>query len=196
MFSKFKNENFIQKYSIDKSVTRGVIKFFDKSPQGMIGKKPGKVGHAKLDTEHKDSTDMSVLAHHILKSKVLREYFEQLTFCIEKYKKKYIYSDDQQAAFRLEGANIQKYKPGQGYKLWHYENAGCEFSGKRHLVFMTYLNNADHAGTEFYHQNKRFKCKEGDTLIWPAAWTHTHRGEISKKQKTDKYIITGWWRYD
>ena len=135
MFSKFKNENFIQKYSIDKSVTKGVIKFFDKSPRGMIGKKPGKVGHSKLDTAHKDSTDMGVLAHHILKSKVLREYFEQLTFCLEKYKKKYIYSDDQQAAFRLEGANIQKYKPGQGYKLWHFENAGCE------------LNNADHAGT-------------------------------------------------
>ena len=60
---------------------------------------------------------------------------------------------------------------------------------------MTYLNDCLHAGTEFFYQNKRYQCKAGDTLIWPAAWTHTHKGEISKKQKTTKYILTGWWRY-
>ena len=32
--------------------------------------------------------------------------------------------------------------------------------------------------------------KKGLTLIWPADWTHTHRGVIS--QTKEKTIITGW----
>ena len=59
---------------------------------------------------------------------------------------------------------------------------------------MTYLNTVkDGGGTEFYYQNKKFKAKEGVTLIWPADWTFTHRGIISKK--CEKYIITGWLSY-
>jgi len=64
------------------------------------------------------------------------------------------------------------------------------------LVFMTFLNTCKHAGTMFYYQNKTYECKKGDTLIWPAAWTHTHKGVISNKQKTDKYIATGWYYYE
>ena len=58
---------------------------------------------------------------------------------------------------------------------------------------MTYLNTCKAAGTMFYYQNKTFKCKKGDTLIWPAAWTHTHKGQISTTET--KYIITGWYCY-
>ena len=61
---------------------------------------------------------------------------------------------------------------------------------------MTYLNTVPYGGTEFFYQNKRFKAVIGDTLIWPASWNHTHKGEISKKQTKTKYIITGWWHYE
>ena len=61
------------------------------------------------------------------------------------------------------------------------------------LVFMTYLNTCKKAGTMFYYQKKTFECKIGQTLIWPAQWTHTHKGVISNKET--KYIITGWWSY-
>ena len=43
------------------------------------------------------------------------------------------------------------------------------------------------------YQNKTFKAKKGDTLIWPSGWTHTHRGIVSQTQ--EKYIITGWWSF-
>ena len=65
-------------------------------------------------------------------------------------------------------------------------------AGTRHLVFMTYLNSVDDGGeTEFLHQNIKVKPKKGLTLIWPADWTHTHRGVVSPSQ--DKYILTGWY---
>ena len=45
-------------------------------------------------------------------------------------------------------------------------------------------------GTEFFHQNLSTPAKRGLTLIWPAYWTHTHRGIVSRLK--EKYIVTGW----
>ena len=44
------------------------------------------------------------------------------------------------------------------------------------------------------YQNKTFECKKGATLIWPAQWTHTHKGVISNEET--KYIATGWYSYE
>ena len=55
---------------------------------------------------------------------------------------------------------------------------------------MTYLNNAPNAGTQFKYQKLTTPCKKGLTLIWPAEFTHTHRGVISDTH--EKTIITGW----
>lgn len=58
---------------------------------------------------------------------------------------------------------------------------------------MTYLNDvvpADGGLTVLTHYGLEFKPKKGQTLIWPAMWTHAHRGNIVKGGS--KYIITGW----
>ena len=44
--------------------------------------------------------------------------------------------------------------------------------------------------TEFLNQGIRCKPEAGKLLIWPAGWTHVHRG--NPNYTTDKYIITGW----
>ena len=95
----------------------------------------------------------------------------------------------------IEPVNIQYYKPSQGYHAWHTERTTHkEPEGHRHLVFMTYLNDVNAKGeTEFYHQKMKVKPRKGLTLIWPADWTHTHRGVTSHTQ--EKYIITGWLSY-
>ena len=90
-----------------------------------------------------------------------------------------------------EPINIQHYKKGGGFKTWHYEyNPHHHFMHKRVLVFMTYLNDVEDGGTEFLHQHLTTPAKKGLTLIWPAYWTHTHRGVISRLK--EKYIVTGW----
>jgi hypothetical protein len=59
---------------------------------------------------------------------------------------------------------------------------------------MTYLNDVtDDGETEFYYQQVKFQPKKGLTVIWPADWTHTHRGIASMTQ--DKYIVTGWYNF-
>ena len=59
---------------------------------------------------------------------------------------------------------------------------------------MTYLNDVEDGGTEFYYQGLKTKAEKGLTLIWPSDFTHTHRGIISNTK--EKYIATGWFSYD
>ena len=59
---------------------------------------------------------------------------------------------------------------------------------------MTYLNDINDGGeTEFLYQNIKIKPRKGLTLIWPADWTFTHRGNFAPSE--EKYIVTGWFNY-
>jgi hypothetical protein len=96
----------------------------------------------------------------------------------------------------VQAPHIQKYNPGGGFFKWHCERAQATpaLNSTRHLVFMTYLNDVTDGGeTEFQLQELKVQPKKGLTLIWPADWTHTHRGNPSPTQT--KYIITGWFNF-
>lgn len=87
--------------------------------------------------------------------------------------------------------NFQKYTPGNHYSTWHCENNGKKQFEKRVFAFMTYLNTVEDGGeTEFLYQKWKVTPKKGKTLVWPAYFTHTHRGLPAKNEL--KYIITGW----
>lgn len=86
---------------------------------------------------------------------------------------------------------LQRTKPGGGYHVWHAENTTYEMA-HRTLVWMIYLNDDFTGGeTEFLHQHKRLTPKRGTVVIWPAAWTHQHRG--NPPLEGTKYILTGWY---
>lgn len=85
---------------------------------------------------------------------------------------------------------IQKTLPGGGYHLWHCEVNDID-SCRRILVWTLYLNDDFEGGeTEFLYQHKRIKPKTGTLVIWPAGFTHVHRG--NPPLSGVKYIITGW----
>ena len=87
--------------------------------------------------------------------------------------------------------NIQKYEEGQGYFTLHNEQDNENPS--RMLVWMLYLNDAE-CGTEFPYQDKVTDAKRGRLVLWPAAWTHPHKGVTPNKGL--KYIATGWYCYE
>jgi hypothetical protein len=90
-------------------------------------------------------------------------------------------------------AKVQKTKPGQGYHIWHCEHAHRD-NGARIATWTAYLNDDFEAGeTEFLYQQYRYKPKKGDMVIFPASYTHVHRG--NPPIGGDKYIITGWFQY-
>lgn len=85
---------------------------------------------------------------------------------------------------------IQKTKIGGGYHVWHYESGGREYSN-RLLTWILYLNDVQEGGeTEFLYQHMRVRPEQGTLVIWPAAFTHTHRG--NPPLSNEKYIVTGW----
>ena len=85
---------------------------------------------------------------------------------------------------------VHKVKENQGYHKWHCENAGYE-NRDRFLTYMTYLQAPSEGGeTEFLFQSKRIDPVVGRTLIWPAGFTHKHRG--NPPLKGEKFYITGW----
>ena len=114
-------------------------------------------------------------------------YVKKLQEVLNNYTLKY---DDSQRLpeYQLEQhTNLQKYEPGQGYKVWHFEDGGEIINttlgnARRLLVFMTYLNDvkSDNGNTYFPHFDLKIKPEKGKTLIWPAEWTHAHAGEILK----------------
>ncbi len=87
---------------------------------------------------------------------------------------------------------VQKTPPGGGYHLWHHENADL-YHSHRELVWMIYLNDVPEGEgeTEFLYQRRRIKPTAGTVVIWPAGFTHTHKGNTVLT--TDKYIVTGWY---
>ena len=65
----------------------------------------------------------------------------------------------------------------------------------RMLVWMIYLNTVtDAGGTYFSNHKKTTDAVEGRVVIWPAFWTHFHKGIPSLTQV--KYIATGWYNFE
>jgi hypothetical protein len=84
----------------------------------------------------------------------------------------------------------QKTAIGGGYHSWHCEASSRGYS-QRVLSYVLYLNDVDEGGeTEFLYQRKRFKPTVGTLVIFPAHFTHTHRG--NPPLSNTKYILTGW----
>ena len=87
--------------------------------------------------------------------------------------------------------NLQKYSPGGGYHVLHCENYNTGKHRTNILAWMYYLNTVrEGGGTYFSNFDLTVNAVEGRLVIWPAYWTHFHKGIVSKTY--DKYIATGW----
>jgi len=88
---------------------------------------------------------------------------------------------------------IQKTTSGGGYHTWHSEN-GSFLYRDRVVTWMIYLNDIpleNGGATDFFHQEVSFQPKKGTVVLWPAAYTHVHRGSFLTGN-ISKYIATGW----
>lgn len=91
-----------------------------------------------------------------------------------------------------EEVKLQRTPPKGGYHVWHCEQDSVQHAA-RVLVWTIYLNDIPYneGETEFLWQGIRLNPKAGRCAIWPAAFTHTHRG--NPVYASNKYIATGWY---
>ena len=114
---------------------------------------------------------------------------------IEEYKTIYPAIDTYISSWQVyRWAQLMRYMAGDYYSREHCENSGSVTPDDCHTrVFgwMAFLNNIQEGGgTMFTQQNVIIKPREGDLYIWPAHWTHMHKGVVAPTET--KYIITGW----
>ncbi len=183
------NPNFIGSWLIKPtSICDELIDYFeskeDKQRKGICS--------GGINTETKDSIDITIKPKEILLpgNEIFKKYFNELFLCQLDYVKQWPFINEISKKFEIGSFNLQRYKPGQHFKKIHTERSGID-SLHRIFAFMTYLNNVEEGGsTYFKHYDLEIQPQQGLTLIWPAEWTHAHKGNILKKGS--KYIITGW----
>ena len=164
-----------------------LIRYHQDAGDKQVGMMTGNDGQGRVDKQAKDSIDVTLPA-----GELANRYLRALSAVTRAYVTRYPFSNKLVPWGVVEPMAIQHYLPGGGYKIWHFERDNRnELIARRHLAFMTYLNTVeDGGGTLFHYQDYRVQAQKGLTLIWPAEWTHTHRGEVSPTE--EKYIITGW----
>jgi hypothetical protein len=178
---------FIGGWYIPSNLCDELIQIYKNNPKNHS---PGVVGPpVRIDPERKESTEIAFSPKYNHPSFIIyKKYLEE---AVHRYQAKYPETVEFLKFGLIESPNIQYYKPGQGFKIWHYERSSKEEN--RCLVFMTYLNDVPDGGTHFKYQDLTTPAEKGLTLIWPTDFTHTHKGQVTKKH--EKYILTGWLGY-
>jgi len=114
--------------------------------------------------------------------------FPKLQPCIDNYIESFSILNNNK--FLFYDCKLKKIPEGGGFHNWHYENSSLMTSA-RSFVIQVYLNdNFEYGETEFLYQGKREKPVAGDVLVFPASFTHTHRG--NPPIGGTKYLATTW----
>lgn len=183
-------ENFIRGYQLDDTLCDNLLNVYKKAPDRF--KNPG-IQQGKVAS--KKSTDLVLKPTNERNTPVVGQYISFLEQCLDDYLNEFEVLKYNNNLKLIETFNIQHYNPGEGFYDWHCEFVpGIAPYNDRVLVWMTYLNTVEDAGTIFPYQQMQTKAVKGLTLIWPAHFTHTHKGQINNE--LEKTIITGWFSHD
>jgi prolyl 4-hydroxylase len=184
-----KSPNFIGSWNMENDeLCNEIIKFFEENKslqqKGIVGN--------MVDPKKKQTTDITIIPSQLKDPKysLFNSYFDLLNDCFSDYKSQYPFLNTFLKKTHIGHFNVQKYLSGDHFSLLHSERTSLGFL-HRVFAWMTYLNNVDDGGTtDFEYYDIKVKPEIGKTLIWPAEWTHAHRGSVLKSGT--KYIITGW----
>ena len=186
--------DFIYKEKINEDVVNGILDFYN--TQTIFEKWPGETiddnGGGMVDPSIKDSMDNPVFIG-ITDTRV-RDFTGEVNRVMNNYVDRFPLCAKTNVFKMEEFFNLQYYKPGGGYHMWHCERQSSSRSNTyRHMVWMTYLNDVPDGGTEWFHQDLYVPAEKGMTVIWPADWTYHHRGR--KSDTSEKIIATGWYHF-
>ncbi|NKC12075.1 MAG: 2OG-Fe(II) oxygenase [Gammaproteobacteria bacterium] len=162
--------------------------------------KVGTIGDGRVDETIKRSTDLTISPRALeLRSHApFKTYMDALLECFKDYTKQWPFLGEFLDRVHIGPFNIQRYEEGGHFSSVHSERTSL---GHLHrvLAWMTYLNDVPlndvpaNGETEFVHFGLKVRPEAGKTLIWPAEWTHAHRGLPVTGGR--KYIITGWMHF-
>ena len=189
-----KYPNFIGSWAIEpQSICDELIAYFELNKRKQ---KQGVTAGGK-NLEIKNTIDLNVLPKELLlpENKCFQNYFTALFECYADYVEQWPFLKGFSNELHIGSFNIQRYEKGQHFQKVHSERSSIS-TLHRLFAWMTYLNDVapqDGGSTIFTHYGLKFQPKKGQTLIWPAEWTHAHKGSLLTGNS--KYIITGWMHF-
>ena len=181
--------NFIGSWVMESLICDQIISYYEKNKEKQI---QGSTSRGTISLETKNRRDISISPKELnLKgNEIFNKYFENLFEFYKDYNKQWPFLASIVTQLEIGRFNIGKYIIGQHFQKIHTERATLG-SLHRLLAFMTYLNDVEDGGsTYFSHYDLDIQPQKGLTIIWPAEWTHAHKGNIV--HSGSKYIITGW----
>ncbi|MBW3048497.1 2OG-Fe(II) oxygenase [Prochlorococcus marinus XMU1403] len=182
------NPNFIGSWKIESLLCDEIISHYERNQQKQ--KQGQTAGGIELESKNRLDITLSPKELMLPENKIYKKYFESLFECYKDYNVQWPFLGEIVDHLDIGNFNIGKYSPGQHFQKTHCERIGLS-TLHRLLAFMTYLNDVEEGGsTYFNHYDLDIKPKKGLTLLWPAEWTHSHKGNVLKRGL--KYIITGW----
>ena len=168
-----------------------VIELFEANPQRH---RPGMISAGQNETL-KNSADMTIHPRDLQVKEFdpMRRYVDLLADCFRDYAQQWPFVAHQLEPLEMGSFNLQKYGVGQHFSHVHSERTELQ-TAHRLFAWMTYLSDVDGGGeTEFVHFDLSVRPLKGLTLLWPAEWTHAHRGQ--PVLRGEKYIVTGWMHF-
>ena len=165
-----------------------LISYFESNVDKQVSGSTAK-GHNHLI---KKSVDITIQPNEIKLpgNEIFQIYFEALFECYKDYLLQWPHLTSFANRVEIGGFNIQRYQAGEHFQQIHSERSSIA-TLHRIFAWMTYLNDVSDGGaTSFSHYELEIQPRKGLTLIWPAEWTHAHKGNIIRSGS--KYIVTGW----
>jgi prolyl 4-hydroxylase len=183
------NPNFIGSWNLEPlDICNEIVSYFELN---VSKQKKGKT-IGGLNQDIKKSVDINISPDEIKlpKNQVFNSYLDALFTCHKDYILQWPFLGSFLNRVEIGSFNIQRYQAGEHFQQIHSERTSIE-SLHRIFAWMTYLNDVDDGGTTYFsHYDLEIKPRKGLTLIWPAEWTHAHKGNVL--HSGSKYIITGW----
>jgi len=118
-------------------------------------------------------------------------FIDRLNSMIDKYKTKFKEIDLTASKWSMTSLRFKHFEPEKSFNSWHSEHSLTY--PYRILNIQIYLT-THNCGTEFYDSTV-IKSKQGTVALFPAYFTHTHRGQVCPNKK-DRYLITGYLQFD
>lgn len=148
-------------------------------------------GETQFLNGHLGRSDLGIFFENLARD-YANEINTKVGECMRDYQKSYIgFQDIVMGSYTCK---VQRTSPRGGYHVWHSEHGGDVSSMRRIAVWILYLSTHEGEGeTEFLQQGIRVAPKAGRVVLWPASFTHPHRG--NPIYSGEKYIATGWFEH-
>ena len=170
-----------------------LVNYFEAHPEAQ---KAGNTARG-LEPDAKKTVDIYIDPNDLKRDDhgVFNRYIKELFSCYKDYLEQWPFLGRHIPNIEIGSFNLQRYLPGDHFQQVHSERTSLN-NLHRLFAWMTYLNDVEQeegGATFFSHYDLEIQPRKGLTLIWPAEWTHAHKGNLLNADS--KYIITGWMHF-